>query len=180
MTLALPLLSGRWKLIVQSVLLLTSASVPCTISAQTYEYSPFYQKVAAPPVGAFHRWTPRANGVIVNIRMTNVGGVWNEGMRVDGPKGQEVIHLFLDETRSSVSFAYDLLVEPIAGTQQVRCTFKPQSAEAFPPGAHQSFPQAPLSGLLDPLIVNDGDTIAISMIPDSISPNSARNAKGKE
>ncbi|WP_263366328.1 hypothetical protein [Edaphobacter bradus] len=138
--------------------------ISAAVRAQSYEHSPIYQKIAAPPAGAIDRWHPTANDVTVNITMTNVGSIWNEAMHVDGSNGQEIIHLIIEETKNNIAFAYDLLVQPIEGSQQVRCTFKPQAPDTFPQS--MKFPHMPISDSLEPVVIDNGGTIAISMIPD--------------
>jgi hypothetical protein len=141
------------------------------LAAQSYENSPFYQKGDSAPQSAKHRYTAHANGVTATISVafpSHEFAPWNEGMKVDGPNGHQIIHRWIEDLHSHVYFGYDLILEPVPGTQQVTCTFKPltvspQSSAALDP----TLPSPPIPEGLDPLLLQDGETFNISMLPEA-------------
>ena len=116
------------------------------------------------------RWGPpdtRANGTSTNITMSvDFGfGTWTEEMIVDGDSGKQILHWYAQFDRLNVTFGYDLLLEPIDGTKKIRCTFKTLTEPSRGFVRNNGSYLVPLPGPLTPLIITDGDTIAIRMFP---------------
>lgn len=151
-------------------LLIFSLALQAAGVAQRYEYVPFYQNGPAAPPNAHRAWKTNANGVTatISLLMPPYGPI-NEGMKVDGSFGKNIIHLYVEDGRHRVSFAFDLLLEPIADTTKVRCTFRPFTASVWPLPRpfDESLATPAWPEHSDPLIIEDGETISVSMIPDS-------------
>jgi hypothetical protein len=50
-------------------------------------------------------------------------GPWDEGMKVDGVQSRQVVHWYLQDNHYGVYFGYDLVLEPVPGSSQIKCTF---------------------------------------------------------
>jgi hypothetical protein len=141
------------------------------VLSQSFGDSPFYKlNQQGSGSGAPFRWGPpdtRANGTSTNITMSvDFGfGTWREEMIVDGDSGKQILHWYAQFDRLNVTFGYDLLLEPIHGTKKIKCTFntltEPRRGFLRNNGSYL----VPLPGPLTPLIITDGDTIAIRMFP---------------
>jgi len=138
---------------------------PQQIAAQSFEHAPFYQKTAIPPDDALLVRHATANGVKMDISVASNDTGWEQGVRTDGSPKREMVHLYIQPTDSGATFAYDLLVEPIAATHKVRCTFIRQSSEQFSE-YKQATQTIPLPQDLAPVIIDDGGTLAISLFAD--------------
>ncbi len=160
--------------------LLLSLALPLSGSCQTYADSPFYQPVGAIPsaahVDGYVHGSINANGVIIDLSQwvpesspdfDQIRG-WSAAADVDGSKPAQVFHFYTqyDHMNPVVVFGYDLLAEPVAGTDKIRCTF---SALTTPLGWdwHQNKDVRPvaLPADLTPVIVRSGDVLAIRTLP---------------
>jgi len=148
-----------------SLLIVTIVCTP-NLLPQAYATSPFYQKGQNGAVSVSQHWHAPVNGVSVEISLSlPKPGPWKDGMKVDGAPSKQVIHYFLQDNYHHVRFGYDLVVQAVAGTQQIICTFSSLTYR-FLGAFEESLPEAPLSGSLPPLSVNSGDTIVIGMFSD--------------
>jgi hypothetical protein len=150
-------------------LMVALLAAPHLLIAQEWENSPIYKKGDPAPASSLHRWTTQANGLTVTIRMDHFQyGPWDEGMMVDGPRGHQVIHWFMADRYQHVLFGYDLLLEAIPDTNQVRCTVRPLTVTAWAPDARPDTtvltPVVPAES--QPLILEDGETFNVGMIHD--------------
>jgi hypothetical protein len=48
---------------------------------------------------------------------------WNLESKVDGSKPAQIFHDYIQYNNLNVIFGYDLLAEPIEGTDKIKCTF---------------------------------------------------------
>jgi hypothetical protein len=110
-------------------LLIIPLAIPFCGYSQGYADSPFYWIVSAVPstAGAAGQENirARANGIVIDAlmlepdpfapRLTNT---W-----ADSSTPEHIFHYFRQYDKLNAVFGYDLRVEPIEGTDQIRCTF---------------------------------------------------------
>lgn len=169
--------------------LLLSLALPLSGYCQTYADSPFYQPVSAIPstahVDGYEHGSIHANGVVIDLsewvpasspdvhRVFSGGG--SEAAAVDGKEPDEMFHFYTEHDGPHAVFGYDLFVQPVPGTDQIRCTFStltdpmvgPQSAGGFRGGWGRNKEIAPvaLPADLSPVVVHSGDVLAVRMLP---------------
>lgn len=157
-------------------ILLLSLVLPLSGYCQTYN-SPFYQPVSGIPSTAHSEGYKgiRANGIVIDLSewvpasspdFARIAG-WSVAADVDGSKGGQVFHYYTqyDHMSPVVVFGYDLVVEPVEGTDQIRCTFSPLTDPAW--GWHRNKEVAPVSLPRDltPVVIHSGDGLAIKTLP---------------
>lgn len=141
--------------------------LPLASGAQRFAHDPFYEKTQAADATALHRWDSSANGVIFHMSLTAPHyGPWDEGMKVDGAQSRQVVHWYLQDNHYGVYFGYDLVLEPVAGSSQIKCTFSAFN-NPYDRGGRMNgnLPHPTLSDSLTPLLVDSGDTLEIAMLP---------------
>ena len=161
-------------------LLIITLAIPFCGYSQGYADSPFYKIVSAPSIDA--RALGRApggiaNGVVIDISMLEpapftprLTSAW-----VDKTTPEHIFHYFRQYDRLNAVFGYDLRVEPIEGTDQIRCTFSALSDPVdHPPDKFQrlglglrnkDFPVVALKGDVSPFVIKSGDAISITTLP---------------
>ncbi len=155
--------------------LLLAFAFPLCGHCQSYARSPFYSPVSAIPSTAhgegYHGI--KANGVVIDLSESVPGSSpdfgeiagWSAAANVDGSKPAELFHFCIQYDRLNVTFAYDLLVEPVEGTDKIKCTF---SAFTDPRGqmhSNKDIVPVALPADLTPLVVRSGDVISIPTLP---------------
>ena len=157
--------------------LLLSLALPLSGYSQTYD-APSYQPVPGIPatahVDTYEHGSMRANGVVIDLSAwepasspddERIGG-WSEAADVDGVEPAQRFHFYVEYNGPHAVFGYDLLVQPIEGTDQIRCTF---SALTDPSSwnwrRNKEITPVALPAGLAPVIVHSGDVIAIRMLP---------------
>jgi hypothetical protein len=142
-----------------------------TAVAQNYVNSPLYQLGERGGPNVHTRWSgppTDANGTTTIISMSgDVGatGGNEEGMRVDGAPGSQILHWFVSFYRPQVTFGYDLFLEPVVGTNKIRCTFRTLTdPENWSRDKSSQLVQLP--ELLTPVEIEDGATLSISFLPE--------------
>jgi hypothetical protein len=142
-----------------------------TAIAQSYVNSPLYQLGERGGPGLHRRWSgppTDANGTTTTISMSgDVGatGGNEEGMRVEGAPGSQILHWFVSFYRPRVTFGYDLFLEPVVGTNKIRCTFRTLTdPENW--SRDKSSQLVPLPEPLTPVEIEDGATLSISFLPE--------------
>jgi hypothetical protein len=148
------------KLLLATALLV----LPLCGYSQSYADSPLYK-----PHGSI-----KANGVVIDLFesvSTSAPGFekiagWSLAQRVDGTKPAQIFHFYIQFENLGVTFGYNLLAEPVAGTDRIKCTF---SSLTDPPGygwpRNKGIDPVTLSADLTPLVTTSGDTISITMLP---------------
>ena len=159
-------------------LLIIPLAIPLCGYSQGYADSPFYKTVSAVPSTA--RALGRApggmaNGIVIEISMLELGpftprfiSAW-----VDKSTPEHILHYFHQYDESNAVFGYDLRVEPIQGTDQIRCTFTALTDPIdVPPDKFQelflrnkNIPVVALPGDLSPFVIKSGDAISITTLP---------------
>jgi hypothetical protein len=163
-------------------LLVFSLAVPLSVLCQSYADSPFYKKVPAVPstarVEGWSHGSIKANGIVIDLSISEpssssdreaISGPGLTNSWVDRNKHPPVFHYFTQNVRLNAVFGYDLLVEPVPGTDQIRCTFSALTDPAELPETSwrrdQNIPVVPLPGSLAPIILQSGQAIAITILP---------------
>lgn len=162
-------------------LLVFSLAIPLYGHCQSYADTPFYRLISAVPSTAFvEGWSHgsiKANGVVIDLSMSNDSSSrdfdqirgWNINSWVDKKNPAHTFHYYFQYNQLNVVFAYDLLVEPIPDTDEIRCTFSPfTDAEQSPETAwtrDKSFPMVRLPGDLTPFVIKSGTVIAFTTLP---------------
>lgn len=160
--------------------LLLSLGLPLCASCQSYADSPFYQPVSAIPSGAradgYVHGSLHANSVTIDLSewepasspdFDRIRG-WSTAADTDGNPSAEVFHFYTqyDPMNPVVRFGYDLRVEPVAGTDEIRCTF---SAPTAPHGwdwhSNPDVRPVALPADLTPVVVHSGGVLAIRTLP---------------
>jgi len=90
---------------------------------------------------------------------------WSVQARVDGSKPTQTFHFYIQYDRLNVVFGYDLLAEPVEGTDKIKCSFSALTdAETGWQHNKQVVPVA-LPADLTPLVIKSGDAISITTLP---------------
>jgi len=162
-------------------LLISSLAIPLSGYCQSYAGSPFYRPISAIPetahVEGWEHGTTKANGVVIDLSVSEPspsadsdelhGGSIHSW--VDRKKAGHVFHYYRQYNRLNVVFGYDLLVEPVPGTDEIRCTFSALTDPSELPETawrrDKYIPVVPLSADLTPVVIKSGDAIAFTMLP---------------
>jgi len=161
-------------------LLIIPLAIPLCGYSQGYADSPFYRIVSAVPstARALGR-TPGglANGIVIDISMLEpapftpmLTKAW-----VDRSTPEHIFHYFRQYDELNAVFGYDLRVEPIQGTDQIRCTFTtltdpidapPDNFQRWGLGLRKKdIPVVAVPGDLSPFVIKSGDVISIATLP---------------
>jgi hypothetical protein len=158
-------------------LLFIPLAIPLCGYSQGYADLPFYKIVSAVPstaraLGRVPGGT--ANGIVIDISMLEPGpftprltNAW-----VDRSTPEHIFHYFRQYDRLNAVFGYDLRVEPIQGTDQIRCTFITLTDPIDEPPdkwgldlRKKDIPVVALPGDLGPFVIKSGDAISITTLP---------------
>lgn len=159
--------------------LLLSLIVPLAGYGQTFAGSPFYQTVSDIPstahVDGYCHGCIHANGITIDLSewtptsspdFARIAG-WSVAADVDGSQPAQVFHYYAqyDHMNPVVVFGYDLAVKPVAGTDEIRCTFS--ALTDFQDGRLRNKEIAPvaLPSDLTPVVVHSGEVLAIKTLP---------------
>lgn len=152
--------------------------VPLCGHSQSYADSPFYKPSAPAPASAhvqgWQHGAITANGIVIDLSelvsaskpdFEEFSG-WDLASHTDGTKPAQTFHFLVEFKNVNASFGYDLLVQPVEGTDGIKCTFSPLT---LPPGNKwphdEGIVPVALSADLTPLVIKSGDTISIAMLP---------------
>ncbi|HMH13475.1 MAG TPA: TlpA disulfide reductase family protein [Edaphobacter sp.] len=90
---------------------------------------------------------------------------WSVYAGVDGNKPAQLFHFYIQYDNLNATFAYNLLVQPVEGTDKIKCTF---SAFTDPKDEHfrnKDILPIALPADLTPLVVRSGKVISITTLP---------------
>lgn len=118
----------------------------------------------------------KANGVVIDLYISPRRSPNPYEMRhsltntwVDRTKPEHLFHYFSQYDRPNVTFGYDLHVEPLQGTDEIRCTFSAfADTDELPDQAWRRDKYVPIVSLppdLTPLVIKSGDVISIATLP---------------
>jgi len=159
--------------------LLLSLVLPLTGYGQSYADSPFYQPVSAIPsaaqVDGYAHGSIHANGVVIDLSewtpdsspdSERIAG-WSAAADVDRGKPAQIFHFYTqyDHLNPVVVFGYDLLAEPVAGTDEIRCTFSALTDPSWDWHRNQQVAPVALPTDLTPVVIHSGDVLAIRTLP---------------
>lgn len=158
-------------------LLVFSLAVPLCSYCQSYADSPFYKPISAIPSSArvegWSHGSTKANGIVIDFSESDpspspdfdeIRG-WSVRSWVDRKSPAHTFHYLLQYDQLNVAFGYDLLVEPVKGTDEIRCTFKALTDPEVDWHRNEAVPLAPLSADLAPLVIKSGSAISITTLP---------------
>jgi len=160
--------------------LLLTLAFPLSGSCQNYADSPFYQRVSSIPSTAradgYAHGSIQANGVIIDLSESvpesspdfdRIRG-WSAAADVDGSKPAEVFHFYTqyDHMNPVIRYGYDLRAEPVAGTDEIRCTFSaPTDPRGWNWNPNKGITAVALPADLTPVVVHSGEVLAIRTLP---------------
>ncbi len=116
------------------VLVAMLCALPVYGYGQSYADSPFYKPSAPAPATANMGWAPhgpKANDVVIDLYESvsraapgfeEIAG-WTDAQHVDGTKPAQILHFFIEFPNLNIVFGYDVLAEPVEGTNKIKCTF---------------------------------------------------------
>jgi len=161
-------------------LLAFALSIPLCGYCQSYADSPIYKATSTVPATAhvegWQHGSVKANGVVIDLSefvpwtSPNIDKIrgWSVGSRVDRKNPAHTFHFYIqyDSMNPIVVFGYDLLVEPVNGTDQIKCTFSALTdPENDLPGRNRDVAPVTLSADLSPILIKSGDAISITTLP---------------
>ena len=175
--------SGNEGIQMLRYLLPIALAIPIQGYCQRYADTPFYRPVSGVPstarVEGWAHGSITANGVVIDLSISPYKSSSDSGefsgsivnSWVDKKDSAHVFHYYLQYDRLNVVFGYDLRVEPISGTDEIKCTFSALTDPvelndyrmAWP--RDKSFPVVPLSGDLAPFVIKSGGVIAFTTLP---------------
>jgi peroxiredoxin len=157
--------------------LVFSVAIPLCGHCQTYADSPFYRTASAIPstahVEGSSHGSIKANGIVIDLSESvpssspdfdEIRG-WSVSADVDGNKPAQLFHFYIQYDNLNVTFAYDLLAQPVENTDKIQCTFS--AFTDVPANHHRNKDIIPvaLPADLNPLVIKSGDAISISTLP---------------
>ena len=156
---------------------LLSLAIPLCSYGQSYADSPFYKPISAiPPTAHVEGWShgsTKANGVAIDLsesvassspNFDEIRG-WSVRSWVDRKSPDHIFHYLLQYDQLNLAFGYDLLVEPVKGTDEIKCTFKALTDPEVDWHRDEAMPVVPLTTDLTPLVIKSGSAISITTLP---------------
>src|SRR5665213_687871 len=170
----------RFEVHMTKSLLAFALTIPLCCHCQSYADSPFYRATSAVPSTAYvEGWqhgSIKSNGNVIDLSayvsssspdFDEIRG-WSAGSYVDRNNPAHTFHFYIqyDWMNPVVVFGYDLLVEPVKGTDKIKCTFSALTdPENRLPLRHKDVAPVPLSADLSPIVIKSGDAISITTLP---------------
>jgi hypothetical protein len=159
-------------------LLAVALAIPMVGNSQSYADSPFYRLAPAIPstahVEGWSHGSTKANGVVIDLSESvpstspdfdEIRG-WSLGSWTDENTPPHTFHFYIQYDHLNVTFGYDLLVEPVGGTDKIKCTF---SALTDPENRlklrNKDIPPVALPPDLTPIVIKSGDAISFTTLP---------------
>jgi peroxiredoxin len=162
-------------------LLMLSLAIPLYAHCQSYADSPFYKKASGVPstahVEGWSHGSIKANGIVIDLSESvpssspdfdEIRG-WSVKSWVDRNKPSHIFHFYIQYDPLNVIFGYDLRVESVQGTDEIKCTFSaltdPEELSEMAWPRNRGIPVVALSADLTPVVVKSGGVIAITTLP---------------
>lgn len=162
-------------------LLVFSLAIPLYGHCQSYADTPFYQTSAAIPstahVEGWEHGNTKANGVLIDLSeqvswsspdIDEIRG-WSVHSWVDRKTPDHTFHYYLHYDQLNVTFGYDLRVEPVKGTDEIKCAFgaltDPEELRETAWPRTKDMPVVALPGDLSPFLIRSGGVISIQTLP---------------
>lgn len=159
------------------LVLMVALAIPLSGHSQSYADSPFYRTASAIPstahVEGWSHGSIQANGVVIDLSESvpwsspdfdEIRG-WSLESWVDKNKPAHALHFYIQYDQLNVIFGYDLLVEPVEGTDKIKCTFSALSDSEIGWRHKEDIAPVTLPGDLSPVVVKSGDAISITTLP---------------
>jgi|GEM_PF-2159644 len=163
-------------------ILIIALALPFSGYSQVYADSPFYKIVSAVPstARAVGKENTRivANGIVIDVSMLEPARPFTPRLTnawADRSTPEHIFHYFRQYDKLNAVFGYDLRVEPIQGTDQIRCNFSALSDPIdLPPDnfsrwglglRNKNIPVVALPGDPSPFVIKSGDAISITTLP---------------
>ncbi|MGA2649238.1 MAG: hypothetical protein ABSF28_01885 [Terracidiphilus sp.] len=159
-------------------LLAFSLAIPMDGHSQSYTDSPFYRLAPGIPstaqVEGYAHGSIKANGVVIDLSDSvprpspdfNEIQDWSLGAFVDRNRPAHIFHFLIQYDHLNVAFGYDLLVTPVEGTDQIKCTFSaltdPEDPMLF---RNKDIPLVALPPDLTPIVIKSGDALSFTTLP---------------
>jgi hypothetical protein len=112
-------------------------AIPLCGHCQSYANSPFYKAASSvPSTAGAEGWSQgsiKANGIVIALSVSSpssspdldeIRGIQIES-DVNGSKPSQTFHFYLQYNHLNITFGYELLVEPVEGTDQIRVLLAP-------------------------------------------------------
>jgi len=158
-----------------------SLAIPLYGHCQSYAGSPFYRTVPGIPstahVEGWSHGSIKANSVVIDLSelvpwsspdFDEIRG-WRINSWVDRDNPAHTFHYYIQYDQLNVVFGYDLRVEAIKDTDEIRCTFSVLTDPGrLPENAwphDKNIPVVALPGELTPLVIKSGAVISITTLP---------------
>lgn len=146
--------------------------------AQSYADSPFYKLVDGVPASAhadgYAHGLIHANGITIDLSISRSEFAIDHISRYEiaadverhKPVPKQMFRYYMQYNDLGATFGYNLLVQPVEGTDQIKCTFS-QLTDPDQPWWSRDKGIAPvdLPADLTPLVIHSGQVIAISTYP---------------
>jgi len=161
-------------------LLAFALAIPLCGHSQSYADSSFYRAVSVVPstahVEGWSHGSIKANGVVIDLSESvpssspdfdEIRG-WSVGSWLDRNTPDHTFHFYIqyDHMNPVVVFGYDLLVEPVEGTDKIKCAF---SALTDPENRltlrNKDIAPIALPADLTPVVIKSGDVLSIATLP---------------
>ena len=152
-------------------------TVPLCGHCQNYADSPFYRRASAVPstahVEGWSHGSIKANGVVIDLSESvpfsspdfdEIAG-WSLGSQVDGSQPAQLFHFYIQYDQLNVIFGYDLLTQPVEGTDKIKCTFSAFTDYTVADHRNKDVIPVALPADLAPLVIHSGDAISIATLP---------------
>ena len=155
-------------------------AIPLCGHCESYADSPFYRTTSAVPstarVEGWSHGSIKANGVVIDLSdsvpssspdFDEIRG-WSSGSWVDRNTPDHTFHFYIqyDHMNPVVVFGYDLRVEPVEGTDKIKCTFSvltdPENRLTL---RNKDIAPVALPADLTPVVIKSGDAISFTTLP---------------
>ena len=152
-------------------------TIPLSGHCQNYADSTFYRTMSAVPATArvegWSHGSTNGNGVVIDLSESvpssspdfdEIRG-WSVHSWVDRNRPAHIYHYFLQYDQLNVVFGYDLLVEPVKGTDKIKCTFSALTDPEVDWHRNRDIPVVPLPSDLVPVVIKSGDVLSFTTLP---------------
>jgi hypothetical protein len=156
--------------------LMFSLAIPLCGHCQSYG-SPFYRPTSSiPSTALIEGWAPgstKANSIHIDLYFSppssspdfdEIAG-WSEGSWVDRNKPVQIFHFYIQYDQLNVTFGYDLLAEPVEGTDKIKCTFSALTDPDITWQRNKDITPVAVPADLSPVVIKSGDAISITDLP---------------
>lgn len=143
---------------------------------QGYADSTSFRPSAIPStahVEGYEHGSIKANGILIDLSVSELSASADRDeiagstvqARVDGRKPAQIFHFYIQYNNLNVVFGYDLLAEPVEGSDQIRCTFSTLTDSEVAWRHDENIVPVVLPAGLVPFVIESGDAISITTLP---------------